>query len=143
MVTTASATRKKIVTAAGSLKTLKFINYPGTYWDYDGRSCTAGARRDLLEYLVPGILLFRGTIVNRICGKHKTLPGVPLAIFTDNIWSYLLWSPVILLAYFVCRCGILTRLDVRELTSHREYRHDTRVRKRFTLKKYIAQRKDC
>ena len=39
--------------------------------------------------------LLRGTIVNRTYGTHKNLPGICFAIFTNTIWSYLLWSPVI------------------------------------------------
>ena len=31
---------------------------------------------------------------NRTYGIHKHLPGIYFAIFT-NIWSFLLWSPVI------------------------------------------------
>ena len=41
------------------------------------------------------LLLLRGAIVNRTYGIHKNLPGIHLPIFTNNIWSYLLWSPVI------------------------------------------------
>ena len=37
----------------------------------------------------------RGNIVNRTYGIHKNLPGIYLPIFTNNIWCYLLWSPVI------------------------------------------------
>ena len=39
--------------------------------------------------------LLRGTIVNRTYGIDKNLPGINLTIFTNNIWSYQLWSPVI------------------------------------------------
>ena len=44
------------------------------------------------------IYLLRGTIVNRTYGAHKALPGIYLSIFTNNIWSYLLWSPVIVVS---------------------------------------------
>ena len=44
-------------------------------------------------YLV--VEIWRGTIVNRTYGTHKNLPGTYLPIFTNSIWSYLLWSPVI------------------------------------------------
>ena len=40
-------------------------------------------------------LLLRGTTLNRTYGTHKNLPGISVAVFTNNIWSYLLWSPVI------------------------------------------------
>ena len=40
-------------------------------------------------------LLLRGTIVNRTYGTRKNLPGIYLPIFTNNIWSYLMRSPVI------------------------------------------------
>ena len=43
-------------------------------------------------------ILLRGTIVNRTSGIHKNLPGMYLPIFTDNIRSYLLWPPVIVVA---------------------------------------------
>ena len=39
------------------------------------------------------LTLLRGTIVNRTYGIHKK--PVYLPIFTNNIWSYLLWSPVV------------------------------------------------
>ena len=44
------------------------------------------------------LLLLRGTVVNRTYGTHKNLPGMYLPIFTNNIRSYLLWSPVIVVA---------------------------------------------
>ena len=47
----------------------------------------------VIRYTLP--LILRGTIVNRTYGIHKNLLGIYLAIFTDNIWSYWLWSPVI------------------------------------------------
>ena len=37
--------------------------------------------------------ILRGAIVNRTYGKHKKLNI--LSVFTNNIWSYLLWSPAI------------------------------------------------
>ena len=40
-------------------------------------------------------LLLRKTIVNRTYVKHKNLPGIHLPIFTNKIWSYFLWFPVI------------------------------------------------
>ena len=42
-------------------------------------------------------ILLRGGILNRTYydGLHKNLPGIYLAIFTSNVRSYLLWSPVI------------------------------------------------
>ena len=46
--------------------------------------------------VVPPILL-RGAIVNRTYGKHKNLPGIYLPVYTHNIWSFLLWSPVVLI----------------------------------------------
>ena len=39
------------------------------------------------------IISTTGAIVNRTYGTHKKLYILP--IFTSNIWSYLLWSPVI------------------------------------------------
>ena len=39
--------------------------------------------------------LLRGTIVHRTYRTDKSLPGIHLPNFTYNIWSYLLWSPVI------------------------------------------------
>ena len=38
-------------------------------------------------------VLLRGTIVNRTYGTHKNL--YIYLFFTNNIWSYLLWSPAI------------------------------------------------
>ena len=35
----------------------------------------------------------RRAVLNRTCGTHKKT--ICFAIFTNNIWSYLLWSPVI------------------------------------------------
>ena len=32
-------------------------------------------------------VLVRGTILNGTYGTHKKLPGIYLAIFTNNIWS--------------------------------------------------------
>ena len=32
-------------------------------------------------------VLLRGTILNGTYGTHKKLPGIYLAIFTNNIWS--------------------------------------------------------
>ena len=48
----------------------------------------------LWQDLVPGyfVLLLWGTIVNRTYGTDKP---IYFLIFTNNIWSYLLWSPVI------------------------------------------------
>ena len=42
-------------------------------------------------------LLLRGTIVNRTKGTDKNLPGIYLTIFTNNIWSCQLWTPVVLI----------------------------------------------
>ena len=39
------------------------------------------------------LLILRGGIVNRTYGTHKKTLYLP--IFTNNIWSYLLWSPVV------------------------------------------------
>ena len=44
------------------------------------------------------ISLFLPTVLNRTYGTHKK-PGIIFAIFTDNIWSYLLWSPEIVEKY--------------------------------------------
>ena len=33
--------------------------------------------------------------MSRTYGKHKNLPGIYFPFFISNIWSYLLWSPVI------------------------------------------------
>ena len=41
-------------------------------------------------------IVLRGAILNRTYGTGKNL-YISLFIFTDNIWSYLLWSPVIAL----------------------------------------------
>ena len=38
-------------------------------------------------------VLLRGTILNRTYGAYKNLPGMYFAIFTYNVWFYLLWSP--------------------------------------------------
>ena len=40
-------------------------------------------------------ILILGTIVNGTYGTYKKT--IYLHIFTDNIWSYLLWSPVIVI----------------------------------------------
>ena len=40
-------------------------------------------------------MILRGTILNRIYGKHKNLPGTYLPIFNNHIRSYLLLCPVI------------------------------------------------
>ena len=42
-----------------------------------------------------GFCLLRGTILNRTYSIHKNLPGIYFPIFTNNIRSYLLWSPVV------------------------------------------------
>ena len=42
----------------------------------------------------PAVLL-RGTIVNMTYRKDKNVSGIYLRIFTNNICSYLLWSPVV------------------------------------------------
>ena len=41
--------------------------------------------------------VLRGTVVNGTYGIHKNLPGMYLPIFTinNNIWCYVLWSPVL------------------------------------------------
>ena len=41
--------------------------------------------------------ILRGTILNRTYGEHKKLSGIYFPNFTikNNIWSYSLWSPVI------------------------------------------------
>ena len=51
------------------------------------------------------VLLYGGPyqIPRRTCVIHKNLPGIYLSIFTNNIWSFLLWPPVILLSIFVGR----------------------------------------
>ena len=50
--------------------------------------------------------LSRGNILNITYDPYKNLPGIYFAIFTHNIWSYLLWSPVIAqhtnIFFFVC-----------------------------------------
>ena len=38
--------------------------------------------------------------INRTCGKHKQT--IYLRIFTNNIWSYLLWPPVIMVQNSLC-----------------------------------------
>ena len=43
-----------------------------------------------------GTIVLRGTIVNGTYLWYTSKP-MYLTIFTDNIWSYLLWSPVIAL----------------------------------------------
>ena len=40
------------------------------------------------------IVVLRGTVVNRTYGAHKHLSGIYFAIFTNNIWSYSIWSHV-------------------------------------------------
>ena len=42
-------------------------------------------------------MMLRGAIVNRTYGTQKNLPGIYVPVFTSNIWSYLLWSAVILI----------------------------------------------
>ena len=37
------------------------------------------------------LAILRGTTVNRTYDTHKNLPGIYVPIFTDNIWSYLIW----------------------------------------------------
>ena len=50
------------------------------------------------------LTLLRGTIVNRTYGTPKNLYEVYFLTFARNIWSYLLWPPVILLTpHFVRR----------------------------------------
>ena len=49
-------------------------------------------------------LLLRGTILNGTYGTDKNLPGIYSPIFTSNIWSYLLWSPVIAAALQQLTC---------------------------------------
>ena len=39
--------------------------------------------------------LLRGSVLHRTYGTHKNIPGIYLSILTNNIWFYLLWSPVI------------------------------------------------
>ena len=41
------------------------------------------------------VVVLRGGIVNKTYGAHKNLPGIYLPIFPHNIWSYVLWSAVI------------------------------------------------
>ena len=62
---------------------------------------TLSGKRALLSSVVRAIprrcdrlILLRGAIVNRTYGIHKNLYIQPF-LLTDNIWSYLLWSPVI------------------------------------------------
>lgn len=51
---------------------------------------------ELLTLPYISLLFFRGIIVNRTHGAHKTLYILKKNhIFTENIWSCLLWSPVV------------------------------------------------
>ena len=46
------------------------------------------------------VLVLWGATVNRTYRRHKNLPGTYFTIFPNNIWSYLLWCPVIVV--FAC-----------------------------------------
>ena len=59
------------------------------------RYCTIDGRRFTTPGVSPCPGGLRGTIVNRTYGTHKK--PLDFAIFTRNIRSYLLWSPVIAL----------------------------------------------
>ena len=49
----------------------------------------------LIDFGFVFVVRLRGAIVSRTCGLHKNLPVyIYVPIFTSNIWSYLLWSPV-------------------------------------------------
>ena len=56
--------------------------------------------------------VYRGTVLNGAYGTHKDLPGIYFAIFTNNIWSYLIWSPVIK-PNVVCRYTAGGMYDIR------------------------------
>ena len=49
----------------------------------------------IIKRLLTRNINITGIIVNRTYVVHKNLPGIYLPIFTHNIWSYLLWTPVI------------------------------------------------
>ena len=57
------------------------------------KSCILSECDELLKE--SPITVLRETIVYRTYGLHKKLPGIYLQFFTNNIWSYLLRSPVI------------------------------------------------
>ena len=67
----------------------------------------------LFFHFHPSTTQLWGTIiVNRTCGTHKTY--IYIQIFTNAIWSYLLWSPVILILIVTWYIGIMiqSRIDV-------------------------------
>ena len=60
------------------------------------------SRKETADNL-PDRLSLRGTIANRTYGLHKNRYILP--IFTNNIWSYLQWSPVrVLIVGRTCLC---------------------------------------
>ena len=70
----------------------------------DGAVCARPGSLSLLRHYgtpthpFPSRLLLRGTILNRTFGTDKSLlRSILFAIFTNNIWPYLLWRPVILI----------------------------------------------
>ena len=60
------------------------------------------------------IAVLRGGIVNRTYSTHKNLPGTYFPIFTNNIWSYLLWSPVIVQTVYQNRALELLKREASE-----------------------------
>ena len=62
---------------------------------YENSTGTVGCRTHTATIEGLTRVVLRGTISDGTYGTHKNLPGTYFTIFTDNIWFYLLWSPVI------------------------------------------------
>ena len=88
--------------------TKKMVGGFGNIWSTYFHTIMRDARRSALTLSPPRcrkkkkkqlwnkcVLDPRGAIRNRTYGGHKNLPGIHFTIFTNNTWSYLLWSPPI------------------------------------------------
>ena len=62
--------------------------------------CTLNVSPALFDLGRRLLLLLWGTIVCKTYGRDETLKFNTSPIFTDNIWSCSLWSPVIIVTHF-------------------------------------------
>ena len=86
----------------------KEIEWGRTAWHLTGVSLKGDCGPKRVQTCAPcTFILLRGAILNRTYGTYKNLPGIYLAICTNNIWSYLLWSPVIVVELFMLVAFIL------------------------------------
>ena len=79
----------------------------------------------LIAAVAVATTVLRGTILNRTYGTHKGLPYWPF--FTNNIWSYSLWSPVVAMSLLLLLLVLLMLLQLAAADGASNDAADTRL----------------